>query len=99
MAVKLFVAKLSFDTKEEALEALFAQYGAVVSVAIIKDRDTNKSKGFGFVEMQNDGEAQEAIKALDNSEFENRTIAVNVARPREERPRPSYGGGGGFKRH
>jgi RNA recognition motif-containing protein len=95
MATKLFVGKLSFDTTDETLRAAFAQYGAVTSAQVIMDRDTNRSKGFGFVEMENDQEAQAAIAALNEQEFEGRTIVVNVARPREDRPQRSGGGGGG----
>ena len=93
MATKLFVAKLSFDSTDDTLNALFAQHGTVVSAVIIKDRDSGRSKGFGFVEMENDEEAQAAIKTLDGTEFEGRTIAVSVARPREERP----AGNGGYR--
>jgi len=90
MATKLFVAKLSFDTTNDNLQALFAQYGTVESVNIIMDRDSGKSKGFGFVEMASDDEAQAAIKAVDGLEFEGRTLAVSVARPRESRPQGDY---------
>lgn len=92
MATKLFIGRISFDTTDESLETLFKQYGAVISAKVIMDRDTNRSKGFAFVEMENLNEAQAAIKALDNTEFEGRTIVVNVAKPREDRP---MGGGGG----
>src|SRR4051812_5732218 len=99
MATKLFVGKLSFNTTNDSLQALFATFGTVVSATIIVDRDTNQSKGFGFVEMESQTEAQAAINALDGKEFEGRSIVVNVARPREDRP--SNGGGnfrGGFQR-
>jgi RNA recognition motif-containing protein len=86
MATKLFVGKLSFDTTNDSLRALFAQYGTVVSADVIMDRGTNQSKGFGFVEMEKQEEAQAAINALDGKEFEGRSIVVNVARPREDRP-------------
>ncbi|MEK7152795.1 MAG: RNA-binding protein [Patescibacteria group bacterium] len=98
MATQLFVGKLSFDTTEDALRTLFAQYGTVASAKIIIDRGTNQSKGFGFVEMEDQEAAQAAINALDGKEFEGRILAVNVARPREDRP--STGGnnfGGGFQ--
>ena len=98
MATKLFVAKLSFDSTDDTLNALFAQHGTVVSAVIIKDRDSGRSKGFGFVEMENDEEAQAAIKTLDGTEFEGRTIAVSVARPREERPAGGNSFRGGFQR-
>lgn len=99
MATKLFVGKLSFNTTDESLEALFAQYGKVVSAKIATDRETNRSRGFGFVEMEDDAAAQAAINALDGQVFEDRNIVVNVARPREDRPQ--HGGGsfrGGFQR-
>ncbi|HSX32283.1 MAG TPA: RNA-binding protein [Candidatus Saccharimonadales bacterium] len=92
MATKLFVGKLSFDTTNDTLEALFATYGKVISAQVIIDRGTNQSKGFGFVEMEDQTAAQAAINALDGKEFEGRVIVVNVARPKEDRP---YGGGGG----
>ncbi len=99
MATKLFVGKLSFDTTNDSLQTLFAQYGKVVSAQVIMDRDTNRSKGFAFVEMEDQAAAQAAINALDGKEFEGRTIVVNVAKPREDRPRD--GGSdfrGGFQR-
>ena len=85
MATKLFVGKLSFTTTDESLEALFRQYGEVMSAQVIMDRGTNQSKGFGFVEMKDQTEAQAAISALDGKEFDGRIIVVNVAKPREER--------------
>lgn len=87
MVTKLFVAKLSFDTTSDSLQTLFAQYGEVVSAQVVINRDTNQSRGFGFVEMADAAAAQAAIDALDGSDFEGRTIAVNVAKPREDRPR------------
>jgi cold-inducible RNA-binding protein len=103
MATKLFVGKLSFSTTNDSLQALFAQYGTVESAAVINDRGTGQSKGFGFVEMASDAEAKAAIAALDGKEFEGRVIIVNVARPREDHPRNDFGGGnrsfrGGFQR-
>jgi len=99
MASKLYVGKLSYNTTDDTLRELFAQHGTVVSAQIIKDRDTNQSKGFGFVEMEKDEEAQAAIKALDGNEFEGRSIMVNVARPQEDRSRGGGSGfGGGFQR-
>ena len=99
MATKLFVGKLSFNTTDESLLALFAEYGKVVSASVATDRDTHQSRGFGFVEMENQEEAQNAINALDGKTFEDRTIVVSVARPREDRPK--NGGNnfrGGFQR-
>jgi cold-inducible RNA-binding protein len=101
MATKLFVGKLSYDTTDDALQAAFAQHGTVVSATVIKDRGTNMSKGFGFVEMEDDAAAQAAIAALDGKDFEGRIIVVSVARPREDNNRPSSGGNnfrGGFQR-
>jgi len=94
MAKKLYVGGLSYSTEEQALKDHFAQAGAVESVAIIMDRMTGRSKGFGFVEMATDEEAQAAIEMFNGKEFEGRTLTVNEARPREERPRS----GGGYNR-
>lgn len=100
MATKLFAGKLSFDTTSDSLQALFEQYGKVASAQVIMDRETNRSKGFGFVEMEDQAAAQAAINALDGKEFEGRTIAVSVAKPREDRPQNNGGHGfrGGFQR-
>jgi RNA recognition motif-containing protein len=86
MATNLFIGRLSFNTTDDSLHALFAQYGKVISARVATDRDSGRSKGFGFVEMENDEEAQSAIKALDGKTFEDREIVVNVARPKEDRP-------------
>ena len=93
MDVKLYVGNLSYSTTEEDLRALFAQAGAVASVALIKDRDTGKSKGFAFVEMATQAEAQKAITMFNAFKLENRTLVVNLARPKEERPGGGMGGG------
>lgn len=98
MATKLFVGKLSFDTSDDSLRTLFAQYGTVVSASVIKERDTNQSKGFAFVEIEEAEGAQAAINALDGKEFEGRVIVVNVARPREDRPQNGNNFRGGFQR-
>lgn len=95
MATKLFVGKLSYDTNTESLQKLFEQYGTVTSAQVIIDRDTNRSKGFAFIEMEKDADAQAAIKALDGREFEGRNIVVNVAKPRVERTQ--FGGGFGAR--
>jgi RNA recognition motif-containing protein len=99
MAKKLYVGNLSYSTTEEQLQDLFSQAGDVESVAIITDRETGRSKGFGFVEMATDEGAEEAIKRFNGSAIDSRTLTVNEARPREERPRTGggggYGGGGG----
>ena len=94
MDVKLYVGNLSYSTTEEDLRALFTQAGTVASVALIKDRDTGKSKGFAFVEMSTQAEAQKAITMFNAFKLENRTLVVNLARPREERPAGSGFGGG-----
>ncbi|HEX5244424.1 MAG TPA: RNA-binding protein [Tepidisphaeraceae bacterium] len=98
MGKKLYVGNLSYNVDSSELEQMFAPHGQVVSAQIINDRDTGRSKGFGFVEMANDNEAEAAIAALNGHEHEGRALTVNEARPREERPRGGgggYGGGGG----
>jgi RNA recognition motif-containing protein len=94
MSTKLFVARLSFDSTNDSLQKLFEEFGTVVSARIIVDRDTSRSKGFGFVEMGDEESAQAAIKALDGFEFEGRNIAVSEARPQQSSPN----GGGGRSR-
>ena len=93
MAVKLYVGNLSYKSIEEELQRHFAQAGKVTSASIIKDRDTGRSKGFGFIEMETDSEAQQAIDMFNGKQFQDRALTVNLARPREERG--SGGGGGG----
>ncbi len=85
MEMKLYVGNLPFDTTEDAIREMFAQSGTVVSVALIKERDTGRSKGFGFVEMSSQQEAEAAIKALNGRILGDRPLSVSVARPREER--------------
>ncbi len=96
---KLYVGNLSYNTTSSDLEQLFSQHGAVQSAEIISDRDTGRSKGFGFVQMGSDQEAQAAIDALNGQNVDGRNLTVNVAKPREDRPRGGggggYGGGGG----
>ena len=94
MGKKLYVGNLSYDVDSSALEQLFAAHGTVESAQIINDRDTGRSKGFGFVEMSSDAEAQAAIAALNGQEHGGRALTVNEAKPREERPRGGGGGGG-----
>lgn len=91
MATKLFIGKLSYDTTDESLKALFEQYGIVLNAQVIMDRDSGRSKGFAFVEMENQVEAQAAINALDGKDFEGRIIVVSVAKPREERSQSKSG--------
>jgi RNA recognition motif-containing protein len=95
MANKLFVGSLAYTATDDDLAAFFGTVGTVTSAKVIVDRDTNRSKGFGFVEMSTDEEAAEAIKQLDGKELNGRAIAVNEARPQENRERRSFGGGGG----
>jgi len=84
--MNIYVGNVPFATTEEELEAHFAEYGSVTSARIITDRNTGRSKGFGFVEMSNDDEAQQAINQLNGQEFLGRNLKINEARPREERP-------------
>lgn len=99
MGKKLYVGNLSYEVDSSELEQLFAQFGQVASAQIINDRDTGRSKGFGFVEMANDNEAQAAIDGLNGKEHGGRALTVNEARPREDRGggggRGGFGGGGG----
>lgn len=87
MATKLFVGSLSWGVTDDQLKDFFSAAGTVVSAKVITDRDTNRSKGFGFVEMSSDEEAKAAVDKLNNQELDGRTINVSEARPREERPR------------
>jgi RNA recognition motif-containing protein len=97
LAKKLYVGGLSFDTSDNSLETLFTQAGTVDSARVITDRDSGRSKGFGFVEMSNDSEASRAITLLNGTNFEGRTITVNEARPQVDRNQ--RGGGGGYNRY
>ena len=91
MEVKLYVGNLSFNTTENDLSALFAQAGTVTSVSLIKDRETGSSKGFAFIEMGTQSEAEAAIKKFNGYSLGNRELKVNMARPREESSRGGYG--------
>ncbi len=95
MATKLYVGGLPYSTQEDALKELFAQAGSVVSAVIIMDKMSGRSKGFGFVEMSSNDEAQKAISMFNDQEFEGRKLTVNEARPMEARP-PRTGGNGGY---
>ena len=101
MGKRLYVGNLSYSVTSESLEALFAQFGSVNSAQVIQDRDTGRSKGFGFVEMGDENAAQQAINALNEKEHEGRALTVNEAKPREGGGggggggRGGYGGGGG----
>ena len=97
---KLYVGNLSYGTTSSDLEQLFAQHGTVQSAEVIADRESGRSKGFGFVQMDSDEAAQAAIEALNGQTVDGRALTVNVAKPREERPRSGgsarSGGGGGY---
>lgn len=94
MGSKLYVGNIPYDTNEADLEALFADAGAVDSVTVVRDRDTGRARGFAFVTMVNDDDAQKAISTLHEKPFGGRTLTVNEARPMQ----PRAGGGGGFGR-
>ena len=107
MEAKLYVGNLSYETTEDELRSLFTQVGTVNEVALIKDRDTGSSKGFAFVTMNSQEEANKAIEQFNGKTMGNRELTVNIARPREERPRSNNygdnrrggggGGGGGYR--
>ena len=94
MEYKLYVGNLSYTTSETDLQTLFAEAGAVKSVALIKDRDSGRSKGFAFIEMENQKDMQNAITMFNGKEFQDRALSVSAARPREERSGGGFGGGG-----
>jgi RNA recognition motif-containing protein len=99
MGKKLYVGNLTYGVTNSTLEQMFAAYGTVESAQVIMDRDTGRSKGFGFVEMKTEQEAQAAIAALSGKEVEGRALTVNEAKPRENRPRSGGGGYGGSRRY
>ena len=90
----LFVGSLAYSTTDDSLKAHFEQIGEVESARVITDRDSGRSKGFGFVKYKNSDDNQKAIDALDGKELDGRTISVNLARPKEDRPRRDFNGGG-----
>lgn len=94
LSKKLFVGNLTYNVNESQLEALFAPFGTVQRAQVIFDRDTNRSKGFAFVEMNTDAEAQAAIQGLNARDYDGRNLTVNEAKPREARTGGGYGGGG-----
>jgi len=101
MGKKLYVGNLAYSVTDGSLEQMFAAHGSVQSAQVIMDRDTGRSKGFGFVEMGSDQEAQAAITALNGQQVDGRNLTVNEAKPREDRGsrgRGGYGGGGGGRR-
>ncbi|MDC8785619.1 RNA recognition motif domain-containing protein [Roseateles koreensis] len=93
MGNKLYVGNLAYSVRDESLHEAFSQFGSVTSAKVMMDRDTGRSKGFGFVEMGSDAEAQSAINGMNGQDLDGRAIVVNEARPREERP-GGFGGGG-----
>ncbi|MCV2362399.1 RNA-binding protein [Paucibacter sp. DJ1R-11] len=93
MGNKLYVGNLAYSVRDESLHEAFSQFGSVTSAKVMMDRDTGRSKGFGFVEMGSDAEAQTAINGMNGQDLDGRAIVVNEARPREERP-GGFGGGG-----
>src|SRR5512134_3054487 len=95
MAKKLYVGNLSYTTHDEDLREAFSKIGEVLSVTLIVDQDTGRSKGFGFVEMGSDDDANKAISSMNGTTFMDRTITVNEARPKTDRPRSGSGGGRG----
>ena len=95
MGNKLYVGNLAYSVRDESLQEAFGQFGTVTSAKVMMDRETGRSKGFGFVEMGTDAEAQSAINGMNGQNLEGRAIVVNEARPREERPGGFGGGGGG----
>ena len=100
MEAKLYVGNLSYETTEDELRSLFTQVGTVSEVALIKDRDSGRSKGFAFVTMSSQEEANKAIEQFNGKSMGSRELTVNIARPREERPRSNYDSnqrGGGYR--
>ncbi|HSM21191.1 MAG TPA: RNA-binding protein, partial [Rubrivivax sp.] len=95
MGNKLYVGNLAYSVRDDSLQEAFAQFGSVTSAKVMMDRETGRSKGFGFVEMGSDAEAQSAINGMNGQALEGRAIVVNEARPREDRPGGFGGGGGG----
>ena len=97
MGNKLYVGNLAYSVRDESLQAAFGQFGTVTSAKVMMDRETGRSKGFGFVEMGSDAEAQAAVNGMNGQALDGRPLVVNEARPREERP-GGFGGGGGGSR-
>lgn len=95
MAKKLFVGSLPYSATSDQLRELFEKFGTVTSADVIMDRHSGRSKGFGFVEFENDADADKAVAELNGKDYEGRALTVNEARPKEDRPQGSFGGGGG----
>ena len=93
--MNIYVANVNYKTTDDELRELFEEFGEVTSARIINDKFTGQSRGFGFVEMADDNEAKQAINELNGNEFMGKQLVINEARPREDRPRTSGGGGGG----
>jgi len=96
MSKKIYVGNLSFDTNDDQLNSIFSPFGSVSSARVIKDKFTDRSRGFGFVEMDNNEEADKAIAALNGKDVDGRALKVSEAQPREDKPRGGGFGGGGF---
>jgi len=96
--MNIYISGLSYSINDKDLNDLFVEYGEVSSAKVINDKFTGKSRGFGFVEMPNEQEGQRAIDELNGAEYDGKTISVNVARPRTERPEYGNRGGGGFNK-
>ncbi len=96
--MNIFISNLNYNTVESELQSLFENYGTVDSAKIIMDRDTGRSRGFGFVEMPNDDEANQAIEELNQKEFKQKVLNISEAKPREDKPRGFGGGGGGYQK-
>ena len=94
MGNKLYVGNLAYSVRDESLQTAFAPFGTVTSAKVMMDRETGRSKGFGFVEMGSAEEAEAAIRGLNGQALEGRALTVNVARPKEDRPSGGFGGGG-----
>ena len=88
--MQIYVGNMSYQTTEDTIKSLFEQYGEVEKVTMIKDRDTQRPKGFGFISMTDDAAGKKAIEELDQKEFEGRTLKINEAKPKEDRPRRDF---------
>lgn len=97
MEAKLYVGNLSYSMTEDELRTMFAEAGSVTSVSLIKDRDSGQSKGFAFIEMSSQAEAEQAIKLFNGKSYDNRELKVNMARPREERGSSGFGGSSNYQ--
>lgn len=96
--INIYVGNLPYSVRDEQLRDMFTEFGTVASAKVVMDRETNRSKGFGFVEMEDKSAAEAAIEAMNNKDMGGRPLRVNEARPRENSPRGGGGGGGGFRR-